>query len=96
MASRPTHPRFADLPLNASDPPYSAWGLYGPDDERGTLNLLTPERTRDAAKQIQSGVSVGLNWPLHFMDYTGDSEKAFRKTTIHEIIEIAKNMNVRS
>ena len=85
-----SHPKFTDLPLNASHPPRSAWGLYGDDDERGTLNLLTPERTKEAAKEIQTGVSIGLNWPLHLMDYAGD----FREATKHEIFEIGKNMNV--
>ena len=30
----------------------SNWGRWGPDDERGTLNLLTPERVAgsDAAR----------------------------------------------
>lgn len=88
MAS--SHPKFTELPLDPSHPPHSAWGLYGDDDERGTLNLLTPERTREAAKEIKTGVSVGLNWPVHLMDYAG----SFRAPTKHEIYEIGKNMNV--
>ena len=27
----------------------SNWGRWGPDDELGTLNLLTPEKTAKAA-----------------------------------------------
>jgi hypothetical protein len=30
-------PKFADLPLQKDDPQYSAWGLWGKDDEAGTL-----------------------------------------------------------
>lgn len=30
-------PKFADLPLQKGGPPYSAWGLWGGDDEAGTL-----------------------------------------------------------
>jgi hypothetical protein len=30
-------PRFEDLPLRKDDPPFSAWGLWGDDDEIGTL-----------------------------------------------------------
>jgi hypothetical protein len=89
MSARP-YPNFADLPLGPSDPPHSAWGLYGPDDERGTLNQLTPERTIEAAKEIRTGVSVGLNWPLHMMDHC----PSFRKTTQHEIVVIGENMHV--
>lgn len=92
MSPPKSHPRFVDLPLNPSDPPHSAWGLYGADDELGTLNLLTPERKQEAAKEIQTGVSVGLNWPLHFMDHTG----GFRHTTEHKIVELSPNINVRA
>ncbi len=86
-----SHPKFTELPLDPSHPPHSAWGRYGDEDERGTLNLLTPERTKEAAKEIKTGVSVGLNWPVHMMDYAGES---FREPTKHEIYEIGKNMNV--
>ena len=49
-------PRFADLPLRKGDPPYSAWGMYGPDDELGTLNRLTDELVaRTAREEIRSG-----------------------------------------
>jgi hypothetical protein len=84
-------PEFKELPLDPSHPPYSAWGLYGDDDERGTLNLLTPDHTARAAREVKTGVSVGLNWPLHLMDHA----PGFREPTKHEIFEIGKNMNVR-
>lgn len=49
-------PRFEDLPLQKGDPHHSAWGLYGKDDELGTLNRLTDEKVVQAAKaEIQSG-----------------------------------------
>lgn len=49
-------PKFETLPLKKGDPPYSAWGLYGPDDELGMLNRLTDERVVIAAKEeVQSG-----------------------------------------
>ena len=49
-------PRFADLPLRKGDPPYSAWGLYGHNDELGTLNRLTDELVaRTAREEIRSG-----------------------------------------
>jgi hypothetical protein len=52
-------PRFDDLPLQKGDPPHSAWGLYGKNDELGTLNRLTDERVVEAAKaEIQSGVRL--------------------------------------
>lgn len=32
-----TLPKFGDLPLQKDHPQYSAWGLWGEDDEAGTL-----------------------------------------------------------
>jgi kynurenine formamidase len=36
----------------------SNWGRWGPDDQRGTLNLLGPEATRAAAALIRTGDRV--------------------------------------
>ena len=43
----------------------SNWGRWGPDDERGTLNLITAEQTRRAASLIREGVTVSCAWPLN-------------------------------
>ena len=61
MASRPS---FDSLPLQPGDPKGSAWGLYGPDDQLGTLNLLTSSTTACAHEEIQCGLVVPLNLPL--------------------------------
>ena len=42
----------------------SNWGRWGPDDQRGTLNLITPEKTRQAAALVQVGETVTLQ---HFV-----------------------------
>ena len=39
-------------------------GRWGPDDERGTLNLITPERTREAAESVIAGVAISLSREL--------------------------------
>ncbi|KAH7029351.1 uncharacterized protein B0I36DRAFT_325593 [Microdochium trichocladiopsis] len=57
-------PPYESLPLRKSDPFVAAWGLYGKDDELGTLNRLTPARVVAAAREIQSGNRVGLDWAL--------------------------------
>jgi len=36
-SSKTMRPAFNDLPLRKGDPPYSAWTLWGDDDELGTL-----------------------------------------------------------
>lgn len=43
----------------------SNWGKWGADDQRGTLNYLTPERVRRAAGLVQSGRSVSMAIPIN-------------------------------
>ena len=45
-------------------PPGSNWGDFGPDDQCGRLNLLTPERVRRAAQEITEGRGFCLSLPL--------------------------------
>jgi kynurenine formamidase len=40
------------------------WGRWGPDDERGTLNLITDDHVRRAAAQVESGRRIPLALPL--------------------------------
>lgn len=42
----------------------SNWGRWGPNDQRGTLNLITAEKTRQAASLVQVGETVTLQ---HFV-----------------------------
>jgi kynurenine formamidase len=63
QTSRPT---FGQLPLQPHHPKGSAWGLWGGfSDELGTLNLLTPQVTLQAAQEIKSGLTIPLNLPLN-------------------------------
>jgi hypothetical protein len=39
----------------------SNWGRWGKEDQRGTLNLITPERTKRALGLARDGVSVSLS-----------------------------------
>ena len=45
-------------------PEGSTWGDWGPDDELGRVNLLTPERIRAAVSEVQEGVAFCLSLPL--------------------------------
>ncbi len=38
----------------------SNWGRWGVDDEKGTINLITPEKRKQAAALVRDGVSVSL------------------------------------
>ncbi|MCH7531853.1 MAG: cyclase family protein [Gemmatimonadetes bacterium] len=39
----------------------SNWGRWGASDERGTLNLITPAKIREAAALVRSGITVSLS-----------------------------------
>jgi kynurenine formamidase len=49
----------------------SNWGRWGPDDERGTLNLITPEVRVRAASLVRDGVTVSCAHPVNTV---GDNE----------------------
>ncbi len=42
----------------------SNWGRWGPDDERGALNFITPDVTAAAAASVRSGRTVSCARPL--------------------------------
>lgn len=58
---------FEALPLRKDGPHGNAWGRWGDSDELGTLNLLTPDTTALAAKEIKDGVRVSVDWELDSM-----------------------------
>lgn len=55
-------PRFDKLPLRSGLA--CAWGLWGDEDARGALNLITPDAVRRAAAEIVRGHSFPLDLPL--------------------------------
>ncbi|KAF2115724.1 hypothetical protein BDV96DRAFT_55183 [Lophiotrema nucula] len=63
-------PKYSDLPLNKGDPFRSAWGLYGKDDQLGTLNRLTEDIVLEASKEIKTGTRISLNWPMDVQNKT--------------------------
>ena len=60
-------PSFSELPVRAGAPPGSAWGVFGDEDEIGTWNLVTPEKTAAAAALVKKGAVFSLNLPLDAM-----------------------------
>ena len=49
-------PSYDELPV-APQGGRSAWGIFGPDDQMGLFNLLTPDNAAAAAKLIRGGAS---------------------------------------
>lgn len=61
-------PSYDELPVTPGSPPGSAWGLWGPDDRLGCLNLLTEERARRGAGLVRRGAVFALNLDMHLPD----------------------------
>jgi len=49
-------------------PDGSTWGDFGPDDELGRVNLLTPEKVKQGIAEVREGLTFCLSLPL---DYPG-------------------------
>lgn len=47
-------------------PPGSTWGDFGPDDQCGRMNMLTPEKVRQGIAEAREGLSFCLSLPLDF------------------------------
>jgi kynurenine formamidase len=66
MAQAPTPP--APVTLAEFDAIYESvknWGRWGPDDERGTMNYVTPAKIASAAALVRSGRSVSMAIPIN-------------------------------
>jgi hypothetical protein len=73
---------FDSLPLDSNGPRGNAWGRFGPNDELGTLNYLTPQVVVEAAKEIQTGVRISLDWPLSMPSHPSFDRDPFK----HELV----------
>jgi kynurenine formamidase len=68
VAPSPKIPSYDELPVRAGAPAGAAWGVFGDDDEVGTINLLTPERVIAASSSIRTGKVFALNLPINIPD----------------------------
>ena len=75
-------PSYADLPP-APGGGRSAWGLFGPDDNLGLVNLMTPARIAAAARLIRRGQLFCLDLPLGSIS---PALAAFRGTPRHHVL----------
>ena len=73
---------------------FSNWGRWGPDDELGAPNLITPEKVKRALATVQEGTRISLartvtfeatpdapNPPVHFMVESGEGWASGQKVT---------------
>ncbi|KAH8117642.1 putative cyclase-domain-containing protein [Phellopilus nigrolimitatus] len=69
-------PSFDELP-EFNDLKGCAWSVWGKGDQLGTINLLTNDVVQEAARQVKTGQTVCLNWPLNFPEKPAFSRKPF-------------------
>jgi kynurenine formamidase len=81
VASLPT---YAELKTRTDAPPGSSWGVWGPDDELGTLNLLSDGATRRAAANVRTGQVFPLGLPLE----EPRTNMAHRTRPVHHILRV--------
>jgi hypothetical protein len=73
-------PRFAELPVRPGAPPGSSWGVFGDDDEVGTLNFVRAEDVAAAAGLVRTGKVFSLNLGLDLPDPPFFGRKPVRHT----------------
>lgn len=61
------------------------WGRWGPDDQKGTANLITPAKIQSAAKLVQAGIVISMAHavPQAVQPDVPDQEVFRRTTSIH-------------
>src|ERR1700733_16223521 len=67
-------PHYDDLP-RAANGGRSGWGLCGPDDSVGLLNLQTAESVVEATSLVRKGAVFALNAPLDAVDPPLDADR---------------------
>jgi hypothetical protein len=75
-------PTYAELLARTDAPRGSSWGVFGAEDEFGTINFLTPERVAEAARCVRRGALFNLDCALDAFD---PPILAHRKTLRHKI-----------
>jgi len=60
-SSRPQQSEMGKADFDTLVKSVSNWGRWGKDDQLGALNLITPEKRRQAAQLVTSGVSISLS-----------------------------------
>ncbi len=58
-------PSYAELKARRDAPPGSSWGVFGPGDQLGTMNFLTPAHAVAAARLVRSGRTFNLDFPVN-------------------------------
>ena len=57
-------PSYRELLARTDAPPGSSWGVFGADDELGTVNFIDAACVRDAARLVRRGITFNLDCRL--------------------------------
>ncbi len=79
-------PTYAELQSRQAQPPGSTWGLFGPDDEIGALNIVGPSEVVAASRLVRKGAVFSLDYPLNTFPPTPR-----RVAAVHTVIETGPN-----
>ena len=71
----------------------SNWGRWGKDDERGALNLITPQKEVQAARLVKDGVTVSL---AHFASFEKAADNFNFGPTKHEMFGVDPQTHIPS
>jgi len=78
-------PRYRDLPAVPGNPPKTAWGMFGPNDNVGMFNLQTPEIVVAASKLVRKGAVFAMNWEQEKPNPPLFNRGRFRHTVFRDI-----------
>lgn len=60
-----TFPRYRELLERRDGPRGSSWGVFGADDQLGTLNFVGPEQSAAATTLVRKGEVFDLDYPIN-------------------------------
>ena len=69
------------------------WGRWGADDERGTLNLLTPAKVAEAARLVRSGRQVSMAIPINKVSGPDNPNQAVHYITQGHDIDVSSGLS---
>ena len=68
----------------------SNWGRWGVDDQLGAINLITPQKRKEAAKLVQLGISVSLARDIE-TELAADNPNPFQ----HKMLSDGQNLHAQ-
>lgn len=75
------HPKATRADIDRWAKEFSNWGRWGKDDQLAALNLITPEKRKQAAGLVREGVTVSLARDLDAQKSASNPDPLILKTT---------------